>query len=122
MTRHERHAKHPADEFSMPFVLGMSGHPALAAMADANGKFYAGLAELNKEWAGFVNRRLQNDFNLLPQLGACKGPQDVLNVYSEFYRQTFEDYQGEFEKLMKMGEGLAAEAAEAMQAPYKGSK
>jgi hypothetical protein len=97
-------------------------HPAFAAMADANGKLYAGLVELNKEWANFVNGRLQDDFKLPQQLGACKSPQDVFKVYSDFYRQAFEDYQAEFAKLTKMGQGLAADVSEAMQMPDKGSK
>lgn len=128
MNRHEKHAesasKHAAAEFTMPFAVDMTGlmyQPAFAAMADVNGKLYAGLVELNKEWANFVNRRLHDDLNLPQQLGACKSPQDLFKVYSDFYRQAFEDYQGEFAKLTKMGQGLAAEAAEAMQMPHKGS-
>jgi hypothetical protein len=99
----------------------MSQH-AFAAMADANGKLYAGLVELNKEWANFVNGRLQDDFKLPQQLGACKSPQDVFKVYSDFYRHALEDYQAEFAKLTKMGQGLAADVSEAMQMPDKSSK
>ena len=129
MNRHEKHAesanKHAAAAFTMPLGLDMTGlmhQPAFAAMADVNGRLYASLVEVNKEWSDFVNRRLQNDFNLLPQLGACTSPNDVFNVYADFYRQAFEDYQREFAKLTKMGQALAVETTEAMQLPHKGSK
>jgi hypothetical protein len=71
MNRHERHAdsdsKHATAAFTMPFGMDITGlmyQPAFAAMADVNGRLYAGLVELNKEWADFVNRRLRDDFTL----------------------------------------------------------
>ena len=129
MNRHERHAdsdsKHAPAAFTMPFgqdMIGFMYQPAFAAMADVNGRLYTGLIEFNKEWANFVNRRLQDDLSLPQQFGACKTPRDVFKVYADFYRQAFEDYQHEFAKLAKMGQGLAAEAAEAMQMSHKGSE
>jgi hypothetical protein len=129
MNRHERHAdsdsKHATADFTIPFGLDMTGlmyQPAFAAMADVNSRLYAGLFDLNKEWADFVNRRLRDDFTLPQRFGTCKTPQDVFKVYSDFYRQAFGDYQAEFTKLTKMGQDLAAETAEAMQVPHKGSK
>lgn len=120
MSRHERHTKSPGAALSAPFTLDMSDHPVLAAIADANSKFFTGMVELNQEWAGFVNQRLQKDFSLLPRLGACKNAEDAFNVYSEFYRQAFEDYQSEFAKLTKMGQSLAAKTTEAMPPSRKG--
>ena len=79
MNRHEKHAegasKHTTGEFTMPFGLDMTGfmyQPAFAAMADVNGRLYTGLIELNKEWANFVNRRLQDDLGLPQQFGAAR--------------------------------------------------
>ncbi len=129
MNRHEKHVevanKHANGEFTMPFGLDMTGfmyQPVFAAMADVNRSVYSDLTEFNKEWANFVNRRLQEDLSLPQQFGACKTTLDVFKVYSDFYQQAFEDYQHEFAKLTKMGQGLAAAATEAMQRPHKGSK
>ena len=128
MSRHkarsERAARNAAGEFANPFGLDMPRllfHPALATMVEVNARLYAGLVEINKEGVDFANRRLQADFTLPQRVGACKSPQDVFKVCSDCYRHAFEDYQGEFGKLTKMGGGLAAGVAEAMQIPQKDS-
>jgi hypothetical protein len=128
MSRHkersENAARNAAGEFAIPFGVDMPRllfHPALATMVEVNTKLYAGLVEINKEGVDFVNRRLQADFTLPQRVGACKSPQDVFKVWSDFYRHAFDDYQDEFGKLTKMGEGLAAGVAEAMQIPQKDS-
>jgi hypothetical protein len=129
MNRQEKHAestsKHAAAEFPAAFSLDMTGlmyQPAFTAIVDVNSRLYAGLVELSKEWSSFVTRRLKEDLGLPQQFGACKTPQDVFKVYSDFYRQALEEYQRELAKLTKMGQGLAAEVAEAMQVAHKASK
>ena len=57
---------------TLPFTLEALiefNRPALAALAQMNGKVYDGIAAMNKNWAAFVNRRLKEDLAVPQQLG-----------------------------------------------------
>ena len=93
MNRHEKHAESASKHTTAEFTM-----PFGVDMADLMYQpAFAAIADANGRLYAF-------------------------KVYSDFYRQAFEDYQGEFAKLTKMGQGLAAEAVEAMQTPHKGFK
>ena len=89
--------------------------PALAAMAQMNGKVYENIATLNKTWVEFVNRRLKEDFAMPQQLAACKTVQEMYGVYSDFFQTAVADYQSEFEQMSKLGKSLAEETVNALQ-------
>jgi hypothetical protein len=89
--------------------------PALAAMAQMNGKVYDGLAALNKNWVAFVNRRLKEDLAMPQQLAACKTVQDMYGVYAEFFQNACSDYQSEFEQMTKLSKTLADDTLQALQ-------
>ena len=89
--------------------------PALAAMAQVNGKVYENLAAMNRSWADFLNRRLEKDLGVPQQLAACKSIRDVYGVYAEFFQGAVADYQGELEEITKLGKTLADDALQAMQ-------
>ena len=90
--------------------------PALAAMAQMNGKVYDGIATLNKNWAAFLNRRLKEDLGMPKQLAGCKTVQEMYGVYAEFFQNACADYQSEFEQMTKLGKSLADDTMQAMQA------
>jgi hypothetical protein len=90
--------------------------PALAAMAEVNGKVYENIATMNKNWVAFVNRRLKEDFAMPKQLAACKTVQEMYSVYADFFHTAVADYQSEFEQMSKLGKVIAEETAQAMQA------
>jgi len=89
--------------------------PALAAMAQVNGRFYDNIATLNKNWVTFVNRRLKEDLGMPRQLAACKTIQEMYGVYADFFQTAVSDYQSEFEQMSKLGKTLADETMQAMQ-------
>jgi hypothetical protein len=90
--------------------------PALAAMAQMNGKVYDNLAEMNRNWASFLNRRLKEDLAVPQQLAQCKTVHDMYGVYAEFFQTAYADYQTSFEQMTKLGKSLADETVQAMQA------
>jgi hypothetical protein len=90
--------------------------PALTAMAQMNGKVYDGLANINKNWVAFLNRRLKEDLSVPQQLAACKTVQDMYGVYAEFFQTACADYQSEFEQMTKLGKSLADDTLQAIQA------
>ncbi len=124
MSPHRKHAgkQTPSELTSLFGPADVMSPTAFTAAADINAKLYAGLVDLNKECADFVNRRLMADFELPQKLAACKTPLDMFTIYSEFYRVAFDDYQQGFAKLTEIGHSLAAETAEALQNQHRGSK
>lgn len=90
--------------------------PALAAMAQMNGKFYDGIATMNKNWVEFVNRRLKEDLGMPKQLADCKTMHEMYGVYADFLQNAYADYQSEFEQMTKLGKTLADDTLQAMQA------
>jgi hypothetical protein len=90
--------------------------PALAAMAQVNGKVYANLAAMNQSWAEFLSRRLKKELGVPEQLAACKSLQDMYGVCAEYFQSALADYRSEFEAMSKLGKTLADDALHAMQA------
>jgi hypothetical protein len=104
---------------AMPFGLDAFmelNRPALTAMAHVNGKVYENLAAINRNWADFLNRRLEKELGVPKQLAACKSIQDVYGVYTDFFQAAVADYQSEFEQMSKLGKTLADDTLQAMQA------
>lgn len=89
--------------------------PALAAMAQMNGKVYENIATLNKTWVEFINRRLKEDLAVPQHLAACKTVQEMYGVYTDFFQTAVADYQSEFEQMSKLGKSLAEETVNALQ-------
>ena len=89
--------------------------PALAAIAQMNGKVYDGIATLNKNWAAFLNRRLKEDLGVPKQLASCKTVQEMYGVYTDFVQTAVADYQSEFEQMSKLGKALAEETTQVVQ-------
>jgi hypothetical protein len=95
--------------------------PALATMAQLNGRVYDGIAALNKNWAAFLNRRLKEDLSVPQQLASCKSVQEMYGVYAEFFQNACADYQSEFEQMTKLGKSLADETMQAIQSRMEDS-
>jgi hypothetical protein len=100
--------------FGLEALMEMN-RPALAALAEVNGKVYENLAAMNKNWVAFVNRRLKEDLAVPQQLAGCRTVQEVYSVYTDFFQTAVTDYQSEFEQLSKLGKSMAEETAQAMQ-------
>ena len=89
--------------------------PALSALAQVNGKFYDGIAAMNKNWVAFLNRRLKEDFAMPQQLAACKTVRDMYGVYADFFQNAVADYQSEVEQMTKIGKTLADDTIQVIQ-------
>jgi hypothetical protein len=86
--------------------------PALAAMAEMNGRLYEGIAAVNKEWATFVNRCLKEDLAVPQQLAQCRTTQDLYQVYAQFFQNTWAQYRSGLEQMTKLGRAIAEHALE----------
>src|SRR5262245_31160056 len=88
--------------------------PALAAMAQVNGRVYDNIAAMNKNWVAFLNRRLKEDLGMPKQLAACKTIQEMYGVCADFFQTAVSDYQSEFEQMSKLGKTFADETLQAI--------
>jgi hypothetical protein len=104
----------PMVPFSLETFVELN-RPALAAMAQVNGKVYESLAEMNRSWADFLNRRLKEELGVPQQLAACKSVQEMYSVYAEFFNTAMADWQAELEQMSKLGRTLADDAVAAMR-------
>ena len=71
---------------------------------------------IQREWLGFIDRRLKANMALTQELAGCKAPDEVMRTYVDFMQAAFADYQKEFTTIAKFGGALAGEAIETIQA------
>ena len=89
--------------------------PALAAMAELNGRLYEGIAAMNSEWTSFLNKRLKEDMAVPEQLAACKSVQDMYRVYTDYFQAACAHYQAGFEQIAKCGRSIAEDTIDVLQ-------
>ena len=89
--------------------------PALAAMAELNGRLYEGIAAMNREWTSFLNKRLKEDMAVPEQLAACKSVQDMYRVYTDYFQAACSHYQSGFEQIAKCGRSIAEDTFDVLQ-------
>ena len=101
------------NDATAPFGLEAIMHmqrPALAAMAEMNGRLYEYIAAVNEEWANFVNRCLKEDLAVPQQLAQCRTSQDLYQVYAQFIQTTVAQYQSGLEQMSKLSRAIAEQA------------
>jgi hypothetical protein len=89
--------------------------PALTALADFNVKVYESLAAVNKEWTGFIDRRLKEDLAMPQQIASCKSVQEMYGVYFEYFQKAVAHCQEEFEQLARLSKTLADDTMQTVQ-------
>ncbi len=99
----------------LPFVDAQSVmQPPFSAMANF-GMLCESLAHFSTEWVGFLNRRLKEDWAVPQRLAACTSPQELQQVYIDYWSKAFSQYQEEFGRLARLGELVTRQTASALQ-------
>ena len=62
------------------------------------------------EWLNFVDKRLKEEAAFGQSLVTCKAPDDIMRVYTSFYRTAVEDYQKELTTLAQLGASVSIKA------------
>ena len=100
----------------LPFVNAQSAmQPPVSAMANFNGMLCESLAHFSTEWAGFLNRRLKEDWAVPQRIAACTSPQELQQVYVDYWSKAFTQYQEELGRLARLGETVTHQTASALQ-------
>jgi Phasin protein len=89
--------------------------PALTALADLNVRVYENLAAMNKEWTGYIDRRLKEDLAMPQQIASCKSVPEMYGVYFEYFQKAVAHYQEELEQLARLTKTLADDAIHTVQ-------
>ena len=111
MTRHKG-IQYGLAGLSPPFNpwLAAAG-PMFEAAAQLTAKMCEGVTEIGKELAEFTALRMQEDFTFPARLVTCKSPQDVQQVYLDFWTTAFAQYQNEFSRLAELNQAFSRAAA-----------
>ena len=94
---------------------------AIDSVGEMNQKMYEGLSSYNAEMFKFVNSRLKEDFAIPQHLMTCRTPQEVYNVYTEFFQTAMKQYLSEAERLTSLGGGVAGAALQTMEHQVEGA-
>ena len=91
------------------------------SVGEMNQRMYEGLSRYNEEILKFVNSRLKEDFAVPQDLMTCTTPQEVYNVYTEFFQKAMQQYLAEAERLTSLGSGVAGAAIQTMEHQVEGA-
>ena len=108
----------PFDAFDFA-RLSDTGERTMAALTQANARFFEIAARTNGEFLDFTRRRLQRDMEVSQKFAACRSVPETLDACQAFYRDAWTDYSDEMGRLMKVaadvsqvaGAGAVADAA-----------
>jgi hypothetical protein len=100
--------------FNVNALIAMTA-PAFAAVADFNGKLCESAAQFNTEWTDFMKRRMQEDFAVPQRLSECRSPQEAQQVWVDYWKKAFAQYQDEVTRMAKISESFARQTASAVQ-------
>jgi hypothetical protein len=74
--------------------------------AEPGNGFGSALLALSREWTNFLGQRVKHDAELINRLTTCKGPNEVLRTYSDFWVTAAEEYNAEAAKIAKLSSGI----------------
>ena len=83
---------------------------SLGAFAQAGQAYMEGVMELNREFARFVQSRLQRDLELGRSLAGCRALSEFTDIQQRWLKETTEQYAAETQKLVELGAQLASKS------------
>jgi hypothetical protein len=111
--RHEQRAGANSLVWRMPSMP--PGNPLLAVATDINGKLLVSVASVQKDWAEFVHRSVQENVAASQRLLNCQSLTDMHEVYSQYFRTAFEQYREQSEKVVQTGKSMTEGLAQTME-------
>ena len=89
---------------------------AVESIERASASMLAGVAEMQKEVAGFVSGRIRQDLETQQELLRCRTLDELRQVQSRFFRTTLDQYSAEATKLMQLSTGVFMRSLDPSQA------
>lgn len=99
--------KHPTRPLPLPPPADLDAvmevaNPAIAAAMSFQSNLIESLTASQKEWFGFLSRRLQENIEMPVRLSRCRSPIDVQKVYLEYWTHAAFQYSTEFAQLRSL--------------------
>ena len=98
--------------WAMPLV---AGNPLFAVVTNINGKLLESAARVQKDWAEFVHRRIEEDVAVSQRLMNCQSLGDMQQVYSQYFQTAFEHCWGQSERAVQRGKSMTEAVAESVE-------
>ena len=105
-----------ANSFTWPMPPG-AGNPLFAVITDINSKLLQNVASLQKDWAEYVHRRVNEDIAASQRLMNCQSLTDMQDIYSGYLQTAFEQYRKQCEKVVESGKSMTEVLAQSVGAP-----
>jgi Phasin protein len=99
------------DGASTGMPLALSGQKLMRTMARMQGHAMRAALNMQIETLGFLKHRYEQDLKLVDLLTGSAGIDDAFSAYSEFWKETVNEYSDEAGKIVSISSRLAAEAA-----------
>src|SRR5262245_5654019 len=103
-----------ADSFAWAVPL-VAANPLFAVVTDINGKLLESAARVQKDWAEFVHRRVQEDIGVSQRLMNCQSLADMQKIYSQYIQTALEHYREQSERVVQRGEAMTDAVAEPVE-------
>jgi len=84
----------------------------MTILAHLNGTLLERVADAQKEWAEFVQRRVREDVAVSRQLLNCQSLADIPQIYSDYLQTAFQQYREQSEKVAQGSKNTAQHFAE----------
>src|SRR5262245_16778969 len=94
-------------------------NPMMAIVAEINGTLLESLATAQKDWTDFVHRRIKEDVAVSRRLMSCHSLADMHEVYAQYFKTAFEQYQQQSQKVVERGQTMAQHLAETSEEATK---
>lgn len=107
-TKKSTKASQPETTEQLEMMAAFNG-TAMEISTQAFQAYANGLATLNAEIMGFVNKRLQHDADLGRALSKCQNWNQAVEVQQEWAQKASEEYLAEASKLMETASTVARE-------------
>lgn len=101
---------------SYAWMPPVAGNPLLAIMTDINSKWLEIVADAQKDWAEFVQRRVKEDIAASHQLMSCQSLTDMQEIYSQYLQTVFSQCREHSKRLVQRGKSITEELAQTVEA------
>jgi len=85
-----------------PDQAGPIDERTFAAMTDAYGNYFKGLADINAEAYRFITDRLQQDIRLSTDIARCENADQALELQRTFCAKLVDDYTTETQRIIAL--------------------
>lgn len=109
-----------APQLGLDAMLGWN-RPMLQAMADLTSRSLQNSAAMSAAWTTLMQKRMEQGLALPQRVAACRSPEELMHVYSEWAELAASHYQEGFAAMTRIGQEMSRETAEVVSESFNGA-